>query len=96
MKNLKKNDIIKCRVRIYTNKCNLTKRKEDCGIKFLLCEVNYYGIALDNRTIRLVEGTQLTAYKKSGFGKTHTQDVWNRPIDNQWALIDRFEIVERA
>lgn len=96
MKNLKKNDIVKCRVRVYTNKVNLTNVKEDCGVKFLLCETEYYGVALDNRRITLQDGTTLVAYKNSGFGKTHTQDVWNRPIDKQWAIVDNFEVVERA
>lgn len=96
MENLKKGDIVKCRVRIYTNKGNLTKDSKDWGKEILLCETEYYGVALDVRNIKLQEGTQLTAYKKSGFGKTHKQYEWNRPMDNQWALVDKFEVVERA
>lgn len=96
MKNLKKNDVVKVRVKIYTDKGNLTKVIEDYGKSFLLCETEYYGVAIDVRRIRLEEGTVLVAHKRNGFGKTHTQYNWNRPIDNQWAIVDKFEIIERA
>ena len=95
MKNLKKNDIVKCRVRVYTIGYNITNNKED-NKKIQLCEVEYLGVALDNRRIRLQEGTTLVAYKNSGFGKTHTQHQWNREADKQWAMVDNFEVVERA
>lgn len=95
MKNLKKNDIVKCRVRVYTMAYNITHNKED-DKKIQLCEVEYLGVALDSRRIRLQEGTTLVAYKNSGFGKTHTQHQWNREADNQWAIVDNFEVVERA
>ena len=93
MKDLKKGDIVKCKVNIYSMGSFITGNYTDDYKEIKLCEVDYYGVAIDHRTIKLQEGTIFTSWKKSGFGKTHTIHNWCK---NQWAIVNNFEIIERA